>query len=114
MIETVDQQTRIMLDRLTLTTPGAGRVLFRELSAEIAPGSRLLIVGESGNGKSSLIRAVAGLWTQGNGTIARPALSEIMFLPQRPYLALGSLRDQICYPGCSDFADDELREVCTP
>ena len=109
-IETIELQT-ILLDRLTLTTPGAERVLVRELTAEIAQGGRMLIVGESGRGKSSVIRAIAGLWTRGDGIIARPALSEIMFLPQRPYLALGSLRDQICYPGPGEAADEELLRV---
>ena len=54
-------------------------------------------MGPSGCGKSSLLRAISGLWNAGNGTIVRP-LDNILFLPQRPYMVLGTLRDQLLYP----------------
>jgi putative ATP-binding cassette transporter len=75
-----------------------GRVVIAEATLEIRPGERLLIVGESGAGKSTLFRAVAGLWPWGSGTIRLPAASGMMFMPQRPYLPLGSLRAAITYP----------------
>ena len=63
-------------------------------------------------GKSSLLRAVAGLWTQGGGTVERPPLDAVFFLPQRPYMFLGSLRDQLLYPRLDrDAPEERLREV---
>jgi putative ATP-binding cassette transporter len=64
---------------------------------EVPHGKRLLIMGPGGSGKTSLLRAAAGLWPAGQGRIIRPPLGEVLFLPQQPYLALGSLRDQLLY-----------------
>jgi len=83
---------------LSLFTPDDKRALFRRLSFTVPWGKRILVVGDSGIGKSSLLRAVAGLWTTGTGTIERPNDANVYFLPQRPYCALGSLRDQLLYP----------------
>ncbi len=57
-----------------------------------------MVVGPSGAGKSSLLRAIAGLWNMGAGHITRPGGSEMLFLPQQPYLPLGDLRCQLIYP----------------
>lgn len=75
-----------------------GRVVIAETTVEIALGERVLIVGESGAGKSTLFRAIAGLWPWGTGTILLPDPAGMMFMPQRPYLPLGSLRAAISYP----------------
>lgn len=105
------ESPRIAVESLTLQTPDAQKTLVRELSFEIGPHERLLIVGESGAGKTSVLRAMAGLWRTGRGRILRPPLSEILFLPQRPYLVLGSLRQQLCYPRASDVSDEALVSV---
>jgi vitamin B12/bleomycin/antimicrobial peptide transport system ATP-binding/permease protein len=79
-----------------------GRVVIAEATAEISPGERVLIVGESGAGKSTLFRATAGLWPWGTGTIRLPAPETTMFMPQRPYLPLGTMRAAITYPNPPD------------
>ena len=100
----------VATEGLTLMTPDYGRTLIRELSLEVPPERSLLISGRSGAGKTSLMRAIAGLWTSGSGRILRPELDDVMFLPQRPYMSLGSLREQLCYPAM-DASEDELRRV---
>lgn len=87
----------LSIHQLILITP-TGKTLLDNLSLGVAPGESLLIVGDSGVGKTTLLRAIAGLWRYGSGTIARPPRSELMFLPQRPYLVTGSLRQQLLYP----------------
>lgn len=96
---------------LSLTTPDGSRRLVRDLDLVCEEGEHLLIVGNSGAGKSSLLRAVAGLWTAGRGSVTRP--SDAYFLPQRPYCALGSLRAQLLYPTCpnSEAAGSEYDEA---
>ena len=98
----------LKLENVTLHTPDRERILVRNLSLAIEPGQCLMIVGESGSGKSSLLRAIAGLWSAGSGTIHRPGNGSMLFLPQQPYMLLGSLRAQLLYPHrdlvCTDDA----------
>jgi putative ATP-binding cassette transporter len=79
-----------------------GRMLIEGLSASIKPGDRVLISGTSGSGKTTLFRALAGLWPFGKGRIRVPKNVQSLFLPQRPYLPLGSLRRVLAYPAGPD------------
>lgn len=110
-IDTVED-SRLSLQNLTLQTPNYQRTLVKNVSIELQPGEGLLIMGMSGGGKSSILRAIAGLWNSGTGTIYRPKLEDILFLPQRPYLILGSLRDQLLYPRTDlNISDEEIYQV---
>jgi putative ATP-binding cassette transporter len=101
----------IALDRVRLELPD-GRVLVEGASEQFAPGEALLVMGPSGIGKSTLFRAIAGIWPYGDGRVVVPKHARVMFLPQKPYLQVGSLRDVMCYPEWSGrFQDGELREL---
>ena len=78
-----------------------GSIVIGETNTKIKKGERVLIVGESGSGKSTLFRAIAGLWPWGAGSILLPSRDEIMFMPQRSYLPLGTLRAALAYPAAS-------------
>jgi putative ATP-binding cassette transporter len=87
-----------------------GDVIIKEADCEIGPGERVLITGESGSGKSTLFRAIAGLWPWGSGTILLPPREAMMFMPQKPYLPLGTLRAAAAYPAGPDaFADGAVK-----
>ncbi|WP_375468985.1 ABC transporter ATP-binding protein/permease [uncultured Nostoc sp.] len=108
----VTEDSQLALRHVTLLTPNYQRTLVRDLPFSLQPGEGLVIVGNSGSGKSSLLRAIAGLWNAGTGQIIRPPLSEMMFLPQRPYMVLGSLRSQLLYPNTnSDISETKMCHV---
>ncbi|MGO9411801.1 MAG: ABC transporter ATP-binding protein/permease [Spirochaetia bacterium] len=86
-----------------------GRELVRGLDLELSSGGRLLVMGPSGSGKSTLMRTLAGIWPFGKGTIELPDRQSVLFMPQKPYLPLGTLRDALLYPfGSPATTDAEL------
>ena len=99
------------LDRLQVLLLN-GRASLDEERIVVRQGEHLAIVGEPGSGKSSLFRALAGIWPWGSGRLRIPGKNGMMFLPQRPYLPLGSLRDAVTYPGSpDDFDDDQAKSA---
>ncbi|KAL6750267.1 ABC transporter transmembrane region 2-domain-containing protein [Haematococcus lacustris] len=89
----------LQLSGLSVLTPDRSSLLVKDLDLEVLAGASLLIMGPSGAGKTSILRAVAGLWSAGAGNITILVTEQdIMFLPQKPYMVLGSLRDQVLYP----------------
>ncbi|MBX6320517.1 MAG: ABC transporter ATP-binding protein/permease [Rhodospirillaceae bacterium] len=95
----------IRLDGVAVQLPD-GRPLLAPVSLSLEPGRSLLVAGPSGAGKSTLFRVLSGLWPFGQGRIALPAGARLLFLPQRPYLPLGSLRDAVAYPQRGTAVDD--------
>lgn len=84
-----------------------GSIVIADASVSIEMGEKVLIAGESGTGKSTLIRALAGLWPWGNGSISVPPDKTIAFVPQKPYLPNGDFRSVILYPQSTSDVDDE-------
>lgn len=101
----------VVLDDVTISLPG-GRVLMQGASLRLEKGEAVLITGASGSGKSTLFRALAGIWPFGQGTAHIPDGARALFLPQRPYLPLGSLRRAVCYPlDATAVPEDAVREA---
>ncbi|MFM8967321.1 MAG: ABC transporter ATP-binding protein/permease [Vulcanococcus sp.] len=102
----------LLVSHVDLVPPQGGRRLIHDLSLEVAPHQRVLVVGPSGCGKTSFLRLVSGLWPAAAGSVQRPPQSELLFIPQKPYMILGSLREQLCYPlDPQRFSDQHLRSV---
>ncbi|MEH2094104.1 ABC transporter ATP-binding protein/permease [Nostoc sp.] len=110
-IKTIEEN-RLGFEHVTLQTPDYEQVIVEDLSLSVQPGEGLLIVGPSGRGKSSLLRAIAGLWNAGTGRLVRPPREDVLFLPQRPYIILGTLREQLLYPHTvRKMSDRELEDI---
>lgn len=98
------------LHDVRLVTPG-GRPIVAMATLQVQPGDRLLITGPSGSGKSTLFRALAGIWPHGTGTVIHPEQG-VLFLPQKPYLPVGSLRACVSYPAQANaFSDAQIADA---
>ena len=101
------------VEHLSLGLPD-GRTLIGDLSAKVQPGEKILVSGPSGSGKTTLFRALAGLWPFGKGAVRVPPLGRALFLPQRPYLPVGTLRNALAYPAPAEgFSDEDMKQALT-
>jgi putative ATP-binding cassette transporter len=101
-IEVAVDDERVAWEGLTLRAPKDGRVLVRNLTLSIPHGTCVLIVGPNTIAKMALFRATAGIWSAGHGRIFRPGLENMLFLPERPYLPPGDLREVLVRTGRED------------
>jgi len=106
----VHQQSENVLDikALRLSLPN-GEPLVSDLTLNLTHGDRLLLMGEAGSGKTTLLRAIAGLWSYGKGDITLPTDAKVLFIPQKQYLPILSLKEVVCYPAAiEDFRDEDV------
>ncbi|GAQ41800.1 hypothetical protein AtubIFM55763_002835 [Aspergillus tubingensis] len=112
----VEESDSIEFTDVPIVSPN-GDVLVRKLSFTVHPGDHLLIVGPNGCGKSSLFRILGGLWPVYGGQVKKPRFDDIFYIPQRPYLSRGTLRQQVIYPDgvremrAKGITDDDLYEI---
>ncbi len=102
----------ILIRNADLFPPGSNQPIIKDLNISVEQNDRLLVVGPSGCGKTSLLRMISGLWKPLNGKIEAPSKGDLLFIPQKPYMLLGSLREQLCYPTEENkFSNDQLTAV---
>lgn len=100
----------VSADGLQVNLPD-GTPLLKKISFTLEPGQNVLIRGVSGSGKSTLLRAISGIWPFVEGRINLPDTKDLMFIPQRPYLPLGTLRNALLYPGTKMISDEHLLKL---
>lgn len=111
-IEVVDGDTGLTYERLTLEAPEGGKVLVEDLTVHIERGTRVLVTGPGEMAKMALFRATADLWDHGHGRIRRPNHHCICFLPERPYLPPGTLRETLVHANRTEPPPEEqIRQV---
>jgi putative ATP-binding cassette transporter len=103
-------QPELAIENVSLQLPN-GTPLLAASNATIKPGDSWLIRGPSGSGKSTLFRAIAGIWPFGSGRVRLPKDGRVLFLPQKPYLPIGTLRDVVSYPADGGFPDQAVEDA---
>jgi putative ATP-binding cassette transporter len=106
-IEIREEEGQLAFEHLTLRSSRDNRTLIKDLTLSIPHGSRVLITGPSDSSKVVLFRAIAGIWGTGEGCIVRPKLDDILFLPERPYLPPGTLRELLLRTGQEKVVTEE-------
>ena len=101
----IETAPALQLVDLRLEAPG-GRLLLEHASASLRAGERVALLGAPGRGKTTFFRSLAGIWPFGSGRIERPERDRMLFLTQRPYLPIGTLRAAVSYPGAENAFDD--------
>uniref|UniRef100_A0A803Y0I5 ATP binding cassette subfamily D member 3 n=1 Tax=Meleagris gallopavo TaxID=9103 RepID=A0A803Y0I5_MELGA len=104
--EIINTDNLIKFDHVPLVTPN-GDVLIQDLNFEVRSGANVLICGPNGCGKSSLFRVLGELWPLFGGRLTKPVRGKLFYVPQRPYMTLGTLRDQVIYP---DTLEDQRKK----
>ena len=108
----ISDYSSILINDADLYPPGSDKAIIKNLNLSIETNQSLLVVGPSGCGKTSLLRMISGLWEPNQGSIKKPKTGDLLFIPQKPYMLLGSLREQLCYPTeVEKFSDDHLISV---
>ena len=105
-----NSKNNLLVEKLTVKLPN-GRVLINDLTLDLEQSKRLLVTGPSGCGKSTLLRTLAGIWFYASGSISLPKDSKVLFLPQRPYLPLGTLRKALEYPSTETQSKERLVDI---
>jgi putative ATP-binding cassette transporter len=108
LVQSASSDAALRLGQVDVALPD-GRVLIKEAGAAISPGARILLTGESGSGKSTLFRVLSGIWPFGRGAVQMPAAARPLFLPQKPYMPVGTLRQALLYPHDGGADDATLR-----
>lgn len=100
----------LTIEKMQINLPN-GQPLIKDIAFSLHTGKNILIKGVSGSGKSTLLRAIAGIWPFVEGKINIPEPNSLMFIPQKPYLPLGTLRETLLYPGNKEISDELLKET---
>ena len=108
----ISDYSSILINNADLFPPGSNKSIIKNLNLSIEAKQSLLVVGPSGCGKTSLLRMISGLWEPNKGVVKKPKTGDLLFIPQKPYMLLGSLREQLCYPTeVAKYSDEHLTSV---
>lgn len=109
-LERLNTTNNVSIENMQISLPD-GSVLLKDISFNLTPGKNVLIKGISGSGKSTMLRSISGIWPFVKGKLNLPSAENLMFIPQKPYLPLGTLRETLLYPGNKNISDKELIQL---